>query len=98
MLSGNVTFAWSADFALHAEEGFEAVVWRPGDDPSRNAYGLEEARNVSSITVPLENIAVTIWGDLVNGQTYQWGVRIYNKRTNRAELVSEARTFTYTGN
>ena len=74
------------------------MVWQPGDDPNRNAYGLEEARNVSSITVPLEKYSSNNPGRLVNGQTYQWGVRIYNKRTNRAELVSEARTFTYTGN
>ncbi|MCE7980731.1 MAG: serine/threonine protein kinase [Caldilinea sp. CFX5] len=98
MLSGSVTFVWSADFTLRAEEHFEAAIWKPGADPNLNAFGLHEAGKETAVAVALDKYSQNNPGRLVNGQVYQWGVRIYNKRTGKAELVSATRSFTYTGN
>ncbi len=62
---GKVQFQWQATFALQANQAFEVVFWREGDDPMGKSYGWG---GTSTATSQIINF------DSASPDQYLWGV------------------------
>lgn len=71
-VSYETTFVWRSGFSLGAGELFEVVLWRQGQDPVRDGFGVHGATTDARITVNMAGVDRDL-SQLEPGE-YQWGV------------------------
>ncbi|MFN8440463.1 MAG: protein kinase [Caldilineaceae bacterium] len=91
---GSALFAWSAPFALGANEFFEVAFWQQGTDRV-TAFGLEQASKSQQVSINLAKYHEFHPDRLKSGITYLWAVRVVDRNGRLIEWVSEARSFTF---
>ncbi|MFZ2487441.1 MAG: protein kinase [Anaerolineae bacterium] len=94
---GTQTFSWQANQSPSANQAFEFVFWKQGQDPMRDAFGpvgTVQAAN-GQVAVNLESIDGTL-GPLFDPGEYLWGVLLVETAPyRRIGLVSDAWSFRY---
>ena len=94
--SGDATFSWTVTGGnLSANQAFEVIIWKAGQDAMRDGRGLAEATRGTSATVDLAALDDDTNFPLEPGE-YLWGVRLVESgRPSR--LVSEPASFASSG-
>lgn len=96
-VKGTVRFEWklSENVLLEPNIAFELVLWKPGQDPLQDSFGLAEPTRFTQVTVDLNAVDNSPGHPLEPG-VYRWGVLLVRKEPyKRIEYLRTYRQLEY---
>jgi hypothetical protein len=94
-VAGVTEFAWQPDagFALGPGEGYEMIVWAPGEDPLAMGRSPVGAGAHTAVRADLTGVEGAL--GLRSGASYLWGVRLWREPGGAVRMLSGGRAFVY---
>ncbi|MCB0132523.1 MAG: protein kinase [Caldilineaceae bacterium] len=95
---GVQAFEWTTSIVPGANQGFELVFWRNGQDPIASGFGLAAPTTSERVTVNLDQLDQTL-GDLLEPGDYQWGLLLVQTEPyQRLQFLGQQQSFQYVRN